>query len=155
MLAQRFARMTLPRHTLMHLHRPPPRRQRLGLAAEPALALVGLDLDLGVPGAPGHVVDLAVLGDVALDGAALGRLLLGGGPAPGAVVPGRLRLALPDAEALCLRLRLLPHVARGVPDEGPGVALAHHESVDVAAVDVADGERAAVLVEAARSPSAT
>src|SRR5687767_2865686 len=80
----------------VHLHRSPARRQSLRLAAEPAFALVGIDLDLRVPGAPGHVVDLAVPGDVALDGATFGRLFLGCGPALGAVVPGRLGLGLPD-----------------------------------------------------------
>src|SRR6478736_4441852 len=132
----------------MRRHRPPARRDRLGLRAEPALALVRFDPDLRVPGAPGHVVDAAVLGDVALDGAAPGRVGLGAGPAPGAELPGRLRGALPDAEALGFREGLLLHVAGRVFDEGPGVALPHHLRIDVAAVDEAGCERAPVLVEA-------
>src|SRR5258707_193514 len=101
----------------MRHHRAPPRGDCLGLGAEPALALVGLYSDLRVPGAPGHVVDAAVLGDVALDGAALGRQWLGGGPALGAELPGWLRLALPDAEALGFGCRLLLHVAGGISHE--------------------------------------
>src|SRR5258708_3011538 len=104
----------------MRRHGPPARRNRLRFRAEPALALVGLDSDLCVPGAPGLVVDLPIAGDVALDGAALGRLLFGGGPPLGAELPGRHRLALPDAEALRFGSRLLLHVARRVFDERPG-----------------------------------
>src|SRR5882724_2340565 len=115
----------------MRLHRPPPGGDRLGLGAEPALAFVRLHLDLRVPGAPRHMVDPAVARDVALDGAALGRLMLGRGPAPRAELPGRHRLALPDADALRARLRLLLHIAPGVSHEGPGEALAHHLRVDV------------------------
>src|ERR1700674_4294651 len=98
----------------MRLHWPPAGGEGVRLGAEPALAFVGLYSDLGVPGAPGHVVDAAVASDVALDGAALGRLLLDRGPALGAELPGRHRLALPDAEAFRFRGRLLLHVARGV-----------------------------------------
>src|ERR1700704_437376 len=134
----------------MRLHGAPARGKCLGLGAEPALAFVGLDLDLGVPGAPGHVIDAAIAGDIALDGAALGRLLLDRGPALGAELPGRHRLALPDAEAFRFGQRLLLHVAGGVSDEGPGIALAHHLRIDVAAVDEAHRQRAPVLIEPAR-----
>src|SRR5215468_1112842 len=51
-------------------HGPPAGGDGLGLGAKPALAFVACHADLGIPGAPGHVVDPAVAGDIALDGAA-------------------------------------------------------------------------------------
>src|SRR5689334_4591479 len=134
----------------MRRDRTPAGGDRLGLGAEPALALVGLHPDLRVPGAPGHVVDAPVLGDVALDGAALRRSGLDSGPAPGAKLPGWLRGALPDAESLGFCGLLLPHVAGRILDEGPCIAPAHHLRIDVATLDEAGAKRAAVLVEAVR-----
>src|ERR1700733_1457606 len=132
----------------MHLGRAPTGGQRLGFRAEPALALVALDPDAGVPGAPRHVVDLAVAGDIALDGAALGRLLLGGSPALGAILPRRLGLRLPDPEPRSLGRSFLCHVGLAVAHERPGEALADHPGVDVAAGHEADAQEAAVFVDA-------
>src|SRR5262245_2295188 len=70
-------------------HRPPAGGDGFGLGAEPALALVGRHADLSVPGAPGHVVDPAVSGEVALDAAACGCLGLSHGPTLGVELPGR------------------------------------------------------------------
>jgi hypothetical protein len=141
--------------------RPLSARQRTATGRQPAARasasvqnqrrpLAGSHPDAVVPGAPGHVVDLAVRGDVALDGAAFGRRRLRLRPALCAVLPRRRRLALPDADALRARFRFLLYVALRVAHEGPGQALAHHPRVDVLAAEEADGERAAPLVEALR-----
>src|SRR6185437_13699974 len=97
------------------------------------LALRLLDLDLAVPGAPRHVIDAAVLGDVALDGATLRCLLLGSGPALLAIDPGRLSVALPDAGACNAGFGFLLHVRLRVLHERPREAFAHHLRIDVAA----------------------
>ena len=98
----------------VRLHRSPSRGNGLRLGTEPALAFVRIDLDLRVPGTPGHVIDLAALGDVALDRTARRRLLFCGGPPVSAKLPRRHRLALPDTQPLGLGGGLLLHVAAGI-----------------------------------------
>ena len=63
-----------------------------------------------------------------------GRLAFRGCPAAGAILPGRDRVALPDADAFRAGLRLFRHVALRVFHERPGKTLAHHLRIDVPAV---------------------
>src|SRR3990172_1310730 len=120
-----------------------------GLGAEPALALQGLDPHLAVPGAPGHVIDVAVLRDVALDGAAAGRRFLGARPTFLAKDPRGLGLALPNAGVPGAGLRLGLDIARRILDERPREARPHHLRIDVAAIGEAHAEDAIVFVPAA------
>ena len=134
----------------------PTRRPRLGVGAEPPLAVRRTDACICIAGISRHVVQAlpAVAADISLDVAGAG---VAGRSAPGipagglkafatAPVPGLNEFAAPEPAPRGLRRRLLVHVRPRVPAERQCPSLSYQPSVDVPPAVPAYGDDASVTI---------
>jgi len=133
--------------TLLSIRRAPASRLRLCLTEEPPLALRWVDPRRSVAVRPRSMIDPLALGvDVALDRASLWGELLGCLPPPGAVLPWRLCLRLPNADVPGARLQGL--IVGRILEEGPGQAGGDEPGADVGhLVSRAFGDQAAIVIK--------
>ena len=66
----------------------------------------------------------------------------------GAPLPRGLACVAMDAGPHCCRLAFFLDVVAAISDEGPGMAIGHHVGSEVAAIDTAKRDRAAVAIDA-------
>ena len=66
----------------------------------------------------------------------------------GAPLPRGLACVTMDAGPHCRRLALLIDIVAAISDEGPGMAIGHHVGPEVAAIDMANCDSAAVAIDA-------